>query len=742
MFPWHFLIFSSPLIKGELDEAIAGAEKTPEAQTEANYASIRKRPISQKVSPEHLSHVFQRQGSDPTSATAQQHQDERRSNMKKPSIPLAPSAYRFNTIARMSSPKLHPTAVSAVSPTEAVAMETQTQFEDEVDQRQKRRNSASSDSAMSSLRSSPASSYSYTTTVSNDSGVHTKVTPTDSMSPMDPIMTQFPPAPNYPAPSIPPAPNYPAPTRPQLKSRSQSLHNLYSDKINNAGQVTVYHESPVGPRRMSTGQKRPSKAPPPVPQRDSSISEGNLAQLSATETPRPVSLAFTIYTEIPSSPPPQSGSSDFSNAIAAAAVKREKLRRANSADSLDTKHSKTPLQLALAARDQSLMVGNQNRNQNAETTVTQGSPQSVLNEAIARRKAKLDSSKDPNENIENKIRKYRQSDSAKNNSANQALLTAIAKRRSTIEKQMSEDSDSHSTSSDGSTKTLEAEGKEATLATGVRESDIAQAAATMKARLASKPPLKEPASSFGGHKNVIKIMPRGETHKPGSPGSQSPRDNMDNGNAQEKEPSHQGLKHGFEKGQKQDIYKHLLSPVKETVGDDIALPPPPATFLNDSHQSNGHADPDSPLHMSPLGDNDHSLHHRERSFDTASVVSSMSSMSTMSSFSTMSTEPSSDILEQDEDDARTSTMKSTSSVSSNCTVTSRNSKPSPKVLPKPKKKPHHTDNTSPSSSQHGEVFDNEDSLLINTAPSPDVDNKHSLTRAWNQQGKSCKYSIF
>ncbi|XP_071791706.1 uncharacterized protein [Asterias amurensis] len=703
----------------ELDEAIAVAEKTPEDQTEATFASIRKRPVSQKFSPEHLSQVFKRQGSDPTSATNDQ-QPEARSSLKKPSIPLAPSAYRFNTIARMSSSK-H--AAIAIAPTETIAMETQTQFDD--DDQQIRRNSASSDSAVSSLRSSPASSYSYTTTVSNDSGVHTKVTPTDSVSPMEPIMSQVPPAPNYPAP-IPPAPSYPAPTNPKLQSRSQSLYDLYTDKP-----LTASPESPLGPRRMSMGQKRPNKPPPPIPKRESSISEGNLAQMSTSEKPRPASLAVSSYAEIPASPSPESSGSEFANAIAAAAAKRERLRRANSVDSLDSIEPKTPLQLALAARDQSLQGGNQNRNQNAETTVSQGSPQMALNEAIARRKAHLDSNKDPNESIENKIRKYRQSDSAKGSSANQALLTAIAKRRSTIEKQIADDSDSQSTSSEGSCKTADTTpSKDAPTAPGIKETDIAQAAATMKARLASKPPAKEPATSFGGHKNVIKIVPRGEVHKSTSPASHSPRENTDSG--PEMGPSH--LTPKLDKIPKPDHHKHPLSPVKENAGEDTSLPPPPAAFLNfNAHQSNGLADPDS-----PLGDHDQSLHRRERSFDTASVVSSMSSMSTMSSFSTMSTEPSSDIFEQDEDDARTSTMKSTSSsVSSNSTVTSKSSKPSPKVLPKPKKKSHHMDEeTTPSSGHHEEVLDNAGSLVINTVPTTDVDNKHSMTSAWTQQGSN------
>ncbi|XP_038073650.1 protein shank-like isoform X2 [Patiria miniata] len=696
-----------------LDEAIAKAETPTEDQTESPFASIRKRPVSQKISPEHLSGVFQRQASAPTTSTPEEH----RTSLKKPVIPLAPSAFRFNTVARMSSVKTNfPSAALAVSPMDTTTMETQTQFDDDMYEKQKRRNSAGSDSAVSSLRSSPASSYSYTTTVSNDSGIYTRAdhTYSDVTSPMDPNL--LPPAPDYPAPSIPPAPNYPAPQHPNinLRARSQSLHNLKT-------------ELSLSERRMSTGQNRPNKPPPPVPRRDSSISDGNLSRSNSSEASRPSSLDISQSLQFQASPGPDTAdNSQFTNAIAEAAAKREKLRKANSFDSLE---AKSPLQLALAARDQSLSGENQNRNQNAETTASQGSPQLALNEAIARRKAHLDATKGPGENIESKIRKYKQADSAKGSSANQALLTAIAKRRSTIEKQMSEDSDSQSTSSEGSTK-IESEKKDSVehkVQSSINGADIAQAAAVMQYRLASKPPVKEQVNSFAGHKNAIKIVPRGDSSKPSSPASQSPREKVAESTpaAQDTDISVQALKHSFDKNPKPDVYKHPLSPVKENEGDftDITAGLP----NSDSHQANGHADSDSSPQLPPLGD-----HRRERSFDTASVVSSMSSMSTMSSYSTMSTEPSSDIFEQDEDDARTNTMKSTSSSSSNSTLTFKNTKPSPKVLPKPKRKPQPLeDDTSPPSS---ETLDNVGSLMINSAPSSEVDNKQSMLSAWTEQG--------
>ncbi|XP_022111184.1 SH3 and multiple ankyrin repeat domains protein 3-like isoform X4 [Acanthaster planci] len=706
----------------ELDEAIAKAEMPADDQTESPFASIRKRPLSQKISPEHLTGIFHRQESAPSTSTPSQ--DDHRASLKKPVIPLAPSAFRFNTVARMSSTKTNlPSAASAVSPIDTVTMETQTQFDEDMYDKQKRRYSAGSDSALSSLRSSPASSYSYTTTLSNDSGVYTRAdrTPSDITSPVDSSLSQVPPAPDYPAPSIPPAPSYPAPKHPNVRARSQSLHSLRSD-------------SSMDERRMSSGQKRPGKPPPPVPRRDSSISEENLSRSISVETARPSSLDVPLYAEIQSSSVPETVNSDFSNAIAAAAAKREKLRKANSFDALE---SKTPLQLALAARELSLSGENQNRNQNAETA-SQGSPQLALNEAIARRKAHLDASKNPCENIESKIRKYKQADSAKGNSANQALLTAIAKRRSTIEKQMSEDSDSQSTSSEGSTK-IESDKKDTTEhkhASSIKETDIAQAAAVMQSRLASKPPVKEPVNSFGGHKNVIKIIPRGESSKSTSPTSQSPRDKTVEGLTalQDTEASVQALKYNFEKNQKPDTYKHPLSPVKENEGD-ISVTTSPAmmgSLSSESRQPNGCSESDSSpqLHVPPLVD-----HRQERSFDSASVVSSMSSMSTMSSYSTLSTEPSSDIFEQDEDDGRTSTMKSsTSSSSSNSTLTLKNTKPSPKVLPKPKRVLD--DNTPPSSSTSSETLDNERSLIINASPSSDVDNKQSMLSAWTEQGSN------
>ncbi|XP_041452510.1 SH3 and multiple ankyrin repeat domains protein 3-like isoform X4 [Lytechinus variegatus] len=674
----------------ELDKAIDSANTTPKYVSPASsrnssiqgdepkIASIRKRPVRQ-VSQQHLDGIFHRQGSSSSETNLNSLPDD--AFVQKPTVPVPPSSSKFNTVARMSNSK---------TPRQRSL--------DEVHNPANRRDSGGSDSAVSSLRSSPASSNSYMTasTISvTDSAVHLKTERTAS----DPSLVKD--LKNVSPKSMQGTTKKPSPLPP---TRSQSLMN-----------ISIANSASSSPTLSRAGDDT-------LPRRSSGVSPSSSTIAVEIEVHRSASGN--------DSSDDSSSTSSFASAIALAAAKMEKKK-----ESEEPKPQKpSAFEMAMAAKQnysQTAVEGqnlNRNQNQNVESP---SSTQVALQEAIAKRKQRLESaSDDKSGNIEDRIRRYKQQDRAARPKTGQAaFLDAIAKRRSIVESQSpssEEESSGESIPSSPMTRIPTVKPSTAPKTSPASNSrptgnQIAEAASAMQDKISSRPPVKED-KSLNRHKNVIRVSPRSKND-----------DSTDSSDGEAAPVSVKNLKQSFEKSKKlspRDSKVLLLSPVKEDETlINAPIPPPPAFVeteppippegaasensipkvdsLIDKYQKDPRqADIDIlPPPPSFIEDGDQAKYRREQPFDTASVVSSVSSISTMSSYSTMSTDPSSNdgfepIGEESHSNSNTLRSDVSSSGSSSSTLTMMSTgetndnwiKAAPPVAAKPSKKTIVNDN--------------------------------------------------
>lgn len=646
----------------ELDRAIENSTKTtpkyvsptPSRSSsiqdeEPKIASIRKRPIRHQVSQQQLEGIFQRQGSTSSDGAPHSTQDN---NIQKPSVPVPPSC-KFNTVARISNSR---------TPRQRSL--------DEMHGMMDRRNSGGSDSAVSSLRSSPASSHSYMTSSTmsvTDRAVHLKTERTSS----DPSL------------AIEYKKNSPCTSQGIVKkpsplppTRSQSLLNL-----------SVVNSATNSPemRRLGNGTLK-----------------NGVSLASMNSIPAEVEIHRSASGDDDSDD--TSSTSSFASAIALAASKMEKKKETEE----QPPPSSSAFAMAMAAKQNYVQVSpegqnlNRNQNQNVES---QSSTQVALQAAIAKRKQRIESTNENKSgNIEDRIRQYKQQDKASRPKTGQAaFLDAIAKRRSIVESQSpSSEEDSSSDSLPNSPMNRTPPVKTSHTKTKVVSSakpsgnDIAQAASAMQDKIASRPPIRED-TSISRHKNVIRVSPRNQNG-----------DSTDSSDSEATPPvSVKNLKQSFEKSKKLSPREPKLSPLSPVREDETlanAPIPPPLAFdsahtlptttkeeaspeetlpkfgsLLDKFQKDSQREMDIEIVPPPpsfMEDSDTSRFRREQPFDTASVVSSASSISTMSSYSTMSTDPSSNdgfepIGEENQSNSNTlrSDVSSTGSSSSSTLTT-------------------------------------------------------------------------
>ncbi|XP_030844538.1 SH3 and multiple ankyrin repeat domains protein 3 isoform X3 [Strongylocentrotus purpuratus] len=658
----------------ELDKAIDSASTTPKyvspassrcssiQEDEPKTASIRKRPIRQ-VSQQQLKGIFQRQGSSSSETNLNSMPDD--AFVQKPAVPVLPSS-KFNTVARMSNSK---------SPRQ--------QSLEEIHSSVARRSSGGSDSAVSSLHSSPASSNSYMTASSvTDSAVHLKTERTASNPSLAMDLKNVSPK------SLQGTAKKPSPMPP---TRSQSLMDIsIANSVNNSPML----------RRAGDGdtlQRRP-------------IGNG----VSPSSSTMAVEIEVHRSASGNDSSDDSSSTGSFASAIALAAAKMEKKKESEE----PTPQKSSAFEMAMAAKQnyaQPTGEGqnlNRNQNQNVESP---SSTQVALQEAIAKRKQRLESVSDNKSgNIEDTIRKYKQQDRAARPKTGQAaFLDAIAKRRSIVESQSPSSEEESSSESMPSSPmgrfppVKPSNARKTSPANNSRPSgnQIAEAASAMQNKIASRPPIKEEKSR---HKNVIRVSPRNKNE-----------DSTDSSDGDVPPISVKNLKQSFEKSKKlspRDSKALLLSPVRE---DETFLnspiPPPPAFLENDtSNLTSENMTPENshqldidilPPPPSFIEDGDQGKFRREQPFDTASMVSSVSSVSTMSSYSTMSTDPSSNdgfepIGEESHSNSNTLRSDVSSSGSSSSTLTMMSTgetndnwiKAAPPVATKPSKKSLINDN--------------------------------------------------
>ena len=661
----------------ELDKAIDSASTTPKyvspassrcssiQEDEPKTASIRKRPIRQ-VSQQQLKGIFQRQGSSSSETNLNSMPDD--AFVQKPPVPVLPSS-KFNTVARMSNSK---------SPRQRSL--------DEVHGSAARRSSGGSDSAVSSLHSSPGSSNSYMTasTMSvTDSAVHLKTERTASNPSIAMDLKNVSPK------SLQGTAKKPSPMPP---TRSQSLMDIsIANSVNNSPMLRRAGEDTLQRRPIGNGVS-PSSSTMAVEIEVHRSASGNDSSDDSSST------------------------GSFASAIALAAAKMEKKKESEE----PTPQKSSAFEMAMAAKQNYAQPAgegqnlNRNQNQNVESP---SSTQVALQEAIAKRKQRLESASDNKSgNIEDTIRKYKQQDRAARPKTGQAaFLDAIAKRRSIVESQSpssEEESSSESMPSSPMSRfppVKPSNARKTSPANNSRPSgnQIAEAASAMQNKIASRPPIKEEKSR---HKNVIRVSPRNKNE-----------DSTDSSDGEVGPISVKNLKQSFEKSKKlspRDSKALLLSPVREDETFlNAPIPPPPAFLESDTSiltMTSENMTPDNshqldidilPPPPSFIEDGDQGKFRREQPFDTASMVSSVSSVSTMSSYSTMSTDPSSNdgfepIGEESHSNSNTLRSDVSSSGSSSSTLTMMSTgetndnwiKTAPPVATKPPKKSPINDN--------------------------------------------------
>ncbi|XP_072165479.1 uncharacterized protein [Diadema setosum] len=618
----------------ELDRAIESGNTTPSYTSPSSsrtpsipdedlkVASIRKRPVRHQTSQPQLDGLFQqRKGSTSSDGTTQSSPDDA---PVKPSVPLPPPSQKFNTVARMSN-------------TRAPRQQSLEEVHSPVD----RRSSGGSDSAVSSMRSSPASSHSLTTSSSmsvTDSAVHLRAERTSSDPSLARDMKSVSPK------TLQGTTKKPSPLPP---TRSQSLLNL----------------SATTPSPLAMGNGTLKKHP----------SQNCIENAPVNTSAIPVEVEVHNSANSNESDDDTSSTGSFASAIALAAAKMEKKKKETVVE--ERPASMSAFQMAMAAKQQYTQTSqegqnlNRNQNQNVESP---SSTQALLQAAIAKRKIRMEKTdENKSDDIEERIKQYKKQDKASRPKSGQAvLLDAIAKRRSIVESQSpSSEEESSSESSPKSPMNRIPIGKSASINTANKytgsvkptDGDIAKAASAMQDKIASRPPIKED-SSLSRHKNVIRISPRGRNEDVSTDSSDSDTPPV----------SVKNIKQSFEKPKKlspRDSKISPLSPVKEDDAmPEAPIPPPPAFVETDPPIPAPKDEIDSEESRPKLGsliekfqksepavadieivppppsfmeDPDHARFRREQPFDTASVVSSVSSISTMSSYSTMSTDPSS-----------------------------------------------------------------------------------------------------
>ncbi|XP_033102065.1 SH3 and multiple ankyrin repeat domains protein 3-like isoform X3 [Anneissia japonica] len=637
--------------KDEDNISIASDASSNSSQGSQKIASIRSRPTSKRVSSQHLDQILQRQGSKSSLLSAS-------SNPNKPVIPATP-IFRYGTMGR------NPKGTGEV-----------------VDNTLPRRSSNGSDSAHSSLRSSPASSYSLATDSSyqssTDSGVPMKMERSVSEH-----FTQYQSQPNAIPQRAPPA----------INSRSKSMISL----------ETASTASTPEPKAKKT-------APSPSPARALALREQKKRNNQTPSNPPPVfnpktppSKHKSVAKTPPAPPPPPPVEPPQNNNTVNEIAKQNKLTRdINSNGSLPVKRKSEPntfaasiaraaekrkeqenfsespvqigsnaqpshaVQIALAARQRNMNQNNQLPNQ--EPSQSASLPTTGLQAEILQRKAKFNSNAQSNETIEEKIKRQKENNVHRPKSTHDALLEAIAKRKSRLDQKEMEANSSESQSRQNSFEAW----NDPTPTKPVKVPPSVPPKRNPNTKLSeSEGSLSRngsPLLNANRHVNANKFG-RNVNDQSSTP-KQNGMDNTDSRNQSSLPPPPQfnATQRGNNVENTPNNFSSILnrfqnnSPTGTLNGhlanDMICVPPPPSNSENINQMVLEIVPPPPAMDINSRPQR----LSRDHAFDTASVVSSVSSVSTLSN---LSNEPWDSFQTIGEEDDKVSSLRSGSGNSQN-----------------------------------------------------------------------------
>ncbi|XP_071943611.1 uncharacterized protein [Antedon mediterranea] len=584
--------------------SIASDASSTSSQGSNKIASIRSRPTSKRVSSQHLDQILQRQGSKTSIVSTS-------SNPNKPVIPATP-IFRYGTMGR--NPKGTGDPMDNTLP--------------------RRSSNCGSDSAHSSLRSSPASSYSLATDSScqssTDSGVPMKMersvsehfsqsqpyaiphkpqqalnTRSKSMISLD---TSAPPVTLEPKPkkSTP----SPSPAR-ALALREQKKRN---------GQTPANPPPQFNPKTPPVKSKvshGAPPAPPPPPPIEPPQNNNTIQAKQSNRLTQDINANGGMPVRRKSEPREPN---TFAASIARAAEKRKEQDNLEQGSDPQQSHA---MQIALAARQR-------NMNQNNQSPRVGAPPPTGLQAEILQRKAKFNANVQSNETIEEKIQKrQRENNAQRPKSTHDALLEAIAKRKSRLDQKEMEATSNESQSRQNSFELWNDPPPQTT-----KPGKIPPTVAPKRnpnTKLSQSDGLLERNSTPQSNKNGFSNT-NFKTSTPKQNGLHSTDSRSQSPVVQPKQFN--GTHKGKAIDQSQNNFSSILTRFQNsspngTLNPNLGVPPPPSNSENINQMVLEIVPPPPAMDIN----NRPQRISRDHAFDTASVISSMSSVSTLSNLS-------------------------------------------------------------------------------------------------------------